>query len=282
MPAKKATTFFVNSDQKHNDDISLHREWIRLGIALTSGPDKFRVDLNEPKRGDTLLLYVNRVGVVAAGRLLDDEAQIVSPGRVSLNETIEYHRKVDWCFDISENPLSYQEIMRVRGSNPSSTIAALRTGEEEIIAMVAALAEQRDLKRIQYEYDGRPTEALAIMQARLGQGKFREDLLALWDGQCAVTACGVGAVLRASHVKPWAASSHEERLDPDNGLLLVATLDALFDRGLISFTAEGEMLCSPALSIEERARMHLPASLRKPLNERQKSYLQTHRERFAF
>ncbi|WP_245431366.1 HNH endonuclease signature motif containing protein, partial [Rhodoplanes roseus] len=42
-----------------------------------------------------------------------------------------------------------------------------------------------------------------------------------------MTGCEVEDVLRASHIKPWRDASDQERLDPRNGLLLSATLDAL-------------------------------------------------------
>ncbi|MGO7165362.1 HNH endonuclease, partial [Rhizobium johnstonii] len=64
-------------------------------------------------------------------------------------------------------------------------------------------------------------------------------MLAQWHGRCAVTSCNLPAVLRASHIVPWREASNAERLDPENGLPLVATLDALFDVGLISFDDQG-------------------------------------------
>jgi predicted restriction endonuclease len=39
-------------------------------------------------------------------------------------------------------------------------------------------------------------------------------------------------------------SNEQERLDVNNGLLLVATLDALFDRELVSFKDRGEVIIS--------------------------------------
>ncbi|WP_408734460.1 HNH endonuclease [Paraburkholderia bannensis] len=43
-------------------------------------------------------------------------------------------------------------------------------------------------------------------------------------------------LLVASHIKPWSrCESAEEGLDAANGLLLVPTLDKLFDRGFIAF-----------------------------------------------
>lgn len=60
-------------------------------------------------------------------------------------------------------------------------------------------------------------------------------------------------VLRASHAKPWRHCSDSERLDPDNGLPLVATLDALFDAGLITFDAGGCMEISTHLDENQQA-----------------------------
>jgi hypothetical protein len=47
-------------------------------------------------------------------------------------------------------------------------------------------------------------------------------------------------------------STDQQRLDPYNGLPLVASLDALIDAGLISFESSGEMIVSLQLSSEER------------------------------
>jgi putative restriction endonuclease len=92
----------------------------------------------------------------------------------------------------------------------------------------------------------------AIIQARVGQGIFREKLVTRWKG-CAVTGCTLLSVLRASHIKPWAESTNEERLDEFNGLLLTANLDALFDKGLISFLDDGTMIKSDELGSSDIA-----------------------------
>lgn len=81
------------------------------------------------------------------------------------------------------------------------------------------------------------TEREVLVKARLGQGKFRADLVATWrKGEvCALTGLAVPEMLNASHIKPWRESSNEELLDPMNGLLLAAHADKLFDRFLMSF-----------------------------------------------
>lgn len=110
------------------------------------------------------------------------------------------------------------------------------------------------------------TDRQALVKARVGQGFFRDQVLRLWSYQCAVTGCGIQEALRASHIKPWSESTDEERLDPYNGLPLLATLDALFDKHLIGFNPQGKMLISSELSKQERELL-LPSKrrlLRKP------------------
>ncbi|NPT68582.1 hypothetical protein GS910_30760 [Paraburkholderia sp. RL16-012-BIC-B] len=81
------------------------------------------------------------------------------------------------------------------------------------------------------------TERDQLVKARIGQGRFRADVIAKWGrGEvCALTGAAIPEMLVASHIKPWRKSSNKERLDPINGLLLVANVDRLFDRNLISF-----------------------------------------------
>lgn len=81
-----------------------------------------------------------------------------------------------------------------------------------------------DVTRIE-ESDIPSTEKVALINARLGQGKFRKHLDMFWNESCAVTGCKIREVLRASHIKPWRECANKERLDPDNGLLLCAHLD---------------------------------------------------------
>ena len=90
------------------------------------------------------------------------------------------------------------------------------------------------------------TTAKTEIETRLGQGKYRKDLIALWR-KCAVTKFDRVDLLIASHIKPWSQSTDSERIYPFNGLLLSPTLDKLFDRGYISFTADGSLIISPLL-----------------------------------
>ena len=105
------------------------------------------------------------------------------------------------------------------------------------------------------------TEREALMQARIGQGPFRFELLKYW-GSCAVSGVAEPAALRASHIKPWRDASNAERLDPYNGLLLAAHLDALFDAGLLTFESDGKMQISPLLAAEDMQILGISQSMR--------------------
>ncbi|RMG29911.1 MAG: HNH endonuclease, partial [Bacteroidetes bacterium] len=85
--------------------------------------------------------------------------------------------------------------------------------------------------------------------------------------------------IRASHIKPWKDANDKERLDPYNGLPLIASLDALFDAGLISFKSSGEMITSSSLSESEKEIFGLhELFLTMQPHEKTISYLAYHRE----
>ncbi|MBT1070701.1 HNH endonuclease [Pelotalea chapellei] len=123
------------------------------------------------------------------------------------------------------------------------------------------------------------TEVERLVKQRVGQDIFREALLDYWAGACAVTRIDLPEVLRASHAKPWAdCDSDEERLDVFNGFLLSANLDALFDRGLISFDVTGKMIFSPKLSPPHLSNLQLEDGLSlRWLTPEHEPYLAWHR-----
>jgi len=118
-----------------------------------------------------------------------------------------------------------------------------------------------------------------MINARLGQGQFRADVLKMWKGGCAVTGVGMLDAIRASHIKPWRSSNNQERLDANNGLPLLATLDALFDVGLISFSSDGEMLVSSFINASDREALGLKHEcLRETPSAEVSNFLEFHRE----
>lgn len=277
------TSYFVNSDAVSNGKQSYHSEWIDRGIGVTSGGSEYREQIDSMPKGSTIFLHGMGLGIVAAGTVLDDHSASVRHGlgTVSPREEEEFHRQVAWFADLRKNPVPYKEVIRVWGTNPRRAVHPIVNNGIALLDLIRAYSEQADIDVVRVRLSGGPTQVDALVQARRGQGQYRKDMLKLWEGRCAVTDCGVAAVLRASHALPWCLSTDQQRLDGNNGVLLTATLDALFDRGLVGFADDGSMICSPRLKQLDRKLLNLPAPLRKQLNFAQKEYLRDHRQVFG-
>lgn len=127
----------------------------------------------------------------------------------------------------------------------------------------------------------RTTEAERLVVQRVGQNLFREGLLDLWEGQCAVTGLAIPELLRASHIKPWAdCETDAERLDVYNGLLLAPHLDAAFDKGFITVQDDGAIVVGDNLHAGARVILGLDQPLRvHGLTDSHRAYLPWHRGR---
>lgn len=117
------------------------------------------------------------------------------------------------------------------------------------------------------------TDRLSQVKVRLGQNRFRKGLLEKWGG-CSITQYKNCVLLIASHIKPWKVSSPLERVDPENGLLLLPHLDKLFDRGFISFNEDGYILISKKLNQPEV--FNLSDSMRINLSPACRAYMDFH------
>jgi hypothetical protein len=123
------------------------------------------------------------------------------------------------------------------------------------------------------------TDRLALIRARLGQGRFKENVSRI-EICCRLTRVSNPVHLIASHIKPWRESSNEERLAAGNGLLLTPSIDHLFDRGFISFEDTGQTLISPVADPDSLRRMGV--NVESPprvggFNSDQRYFLQHHR-----
>jgi hypothetical protein len=106
------------------------------------------------------------------------------------------------------------------------------------------------------------SERDAIVKARVGQSKFRDQLLQRWGDACSVTALKNKNVLLASHIVPWSrCATTNERWDVNNGLLLTPGLDKAFELGYIGFEHDGpnrgRILVSPKANWDTRSKLGL-------------------------
>lgn len=116
-------------------------------------------------------------------------------------------------------------------------------------------------------------------RARVGQGKYREELLNQCPF-CPITMVSDDRLLIASHIKPWAKSNDIEKIDPYNGFMLTPTFDYLFDKGFMSFTNDKKTILSPFLSKITYSKIGISDNKFFPFLpiEGREKYLEYHRE----
>lgn len=122
-----------------------------------------------------------------------------------------------------------------------------------------------------------------IRRARKGQGIYRDKMLQECPF-CPITMINDERLLIASHIKPWAVSSDDEKLDPKNGFILSPLYDKLFDRGLMTFTEDRRIILSNWLSPKNKERLGVKDGQfiqMLPLDDARQSYMQFHRK-FVF
>lgn len=118
----------------------------------------------------------------------------------------------------------------------------------------------------------------------VAQELFREVMLRTYRSRCAVCAFPIVDALDAAHLKPWSACNRRERLEPANGLLLCRNHHALFDAGLFTVAADGQVRVNrarpraDAISELDGIMLSHPAS---PSNGPGTEYLRWHRKHIA-
>jgi hypothetical protein len=194
--------------------------------------------------------------------------------------------KDSWVFVMRENlarALDKVQIAPYRELDAEALEILRRTyGDDGEITEVNIADPLAEIAEVEEELSALPeTERETVILARIGQGLFRERLIEGWDGKCAVTGCSFLPALVASHIKPWVAATNQERLDPLNGLLLVGTLDRLFDGGFITFADDGRISISPLVPKTEYSLLRISEdmSLRR-VPEGSQPFLAVHREHF--
>ena len=128
-------------------------------------------------------------------------------------------------------------------------------------------------------FNGQEKEQLT--KVRVGQGSFRKLLIEQRGCTCQLCDVNLPEVLRASHIQSWSTSSAEERMDLQNGLLLCANHDALFDRHMISFDIDtNQLLISESIPEDQIEELKLDHPKAISLDDRMKAYMKKHLELF--
>ena len=152
---------------------------------------------------------------------------------------------------------------------------------DDLVSQVTA--NDNDANIAQVSLEGRTdigaTTKEQLVKSRRGQGVFRANVR-LNEKVCRVTNTSNPKHLMASHIKPWKDSTDQEKLSGFNGLMLAPHVDHLFDKGLISFSNDGDLLVSSKLNIALLQQWGIKFPLNVgPFSDSQCIFLEYHRTR---
>ncbi|RUO23923.1 restriction endonuclease [Aliidiomarina minuta] len=244
----------------------------RLGLALSENLDTReegfkRWALAIGKSEKTVSNYSNALKGSISNWLSD--AGLLNRNLLTISDYFELTR-------IAKNAVNEPQFTNYNTRGNGMYSAALNLYRQYLDELTDASIEQ-DVQSIEQDAELKDTQKKVLVQARRGQGKFRERVISQWK-KCAVTGYDNISLLLASHIKPWAVSDNGERLDPYNGLLLSPNLDKAFDLNYVSFSDKGRILISDQLG--EYATLGIDKDMKVPLLEQHQDYMAYHREIF--
>lgn len=236
---------------------------------LNSEPEFFKfLTFNEKITKNTRTNYISWLRFLSQNHTIDNNLSIEKIDDII---SIEEKRKKGRNFYTKDKDLS---------NFKSSLRKYLKFLNEDFYKTQKQLVLDEELK-IKANTNIEVTEKENIVLSRVGQGKFRENLIKYWQG-CSITNFEKTPLLIASHIKPWKESDNNERLDYFNGLLLLPNFDKLFDRGYINFDATGKIIISKFLNENDINILNLDSQIRlRSLAKSHIDYLDYHRE-FCF
>lgn len=132
--------WFYNTDAKAFNGQTAAQKLLKRGFAVTGGPERFGKLLGKLSQGDTLLMYENKVGVLAVGTVREewDGQTHINSWYYPKGEPHEYRIKVDWYMDFTSYPIDYPTLRERIGYIPRG---ALRKDVNQHSAIEALIAD---------------------------------------------------------------------------------------------------------------------------------------------
>lgn len=133
-----------------------------------------------------------------------------------------------------------------------------------------------------YGFDGTITHEIVSRCSEV-QRIFRNNLISKYGMKCAICDKDIEAVLIASHIKPASNCNVVDKADCENGILLCAIHDKLFDRYLITFDSETGVLVYKDILKDKLEEYQLYEGLKLPneyMTEDRKKFLKLHNNKF--
>lgn len=229
-------------------------------------------------------LWISRMNTI---RNLPEFIEFTVHSQDHLNGDRGYVNSSDYGYqlirEISLPLVSYISIMQLEESNGSQIYYW------KLFADFDAISDKRAALVYTYGKKGKYIEIpkiketskqVEIRNARIGQGQYINKLLEECPF-CPITMISDERLLIASHIKPWAVASDNEKIDPKNGFILSPLFDRLFDRGFMTFTDDRKIVLSNWISPLNKRRLGVTDGQLVqllPLDEQRKIYLKFHRE----
>lgn len=172
-------------------------------------------------------------------------------------------------------------------SNQESEISKTINAEMQSLLSDALESEAEWIDQTYSDLGTLGQDVSAVVKRRLGQGYFRKRLEAQFGVECCLSGIRIRDLLIGSHIIPWASldSNKEKRVDPNNGLLLSVSWDALFDKGLVSFGSDGRPLFKASVDDETLRALGVAKDATLPkswLSPQRLENLSWHRKHFGF
>jgi putative restriction endonuclease len=254
-------------------------------------------NMNKVQVGDVVFSYVKR-NIVAISVATTEAYDSERPREFKIQDPWKNNgRKIDAQYNDLDNPISIDKIKNDFLKLLPSKYSPLQSGGtgnegylfhlppnaarflmQEAENIIPSLPEKSIEKSIN-ESKIPPTEKDALIKSRVGQGKFRKDLLKYWGSKCSVTGFLNTNFLTASHIKPWRDGNNVERLDQYNGFLLSPSYNTAFDQGYISFNDSGQIILSRELNMDAALIIGIKDNaVIKDLDSKHQFYLEYHRD----
>jgi putative restriction endonuclease len=297
--------YWVNIGETYQSVVDQRFLWAPMSSVLPTGREVTRVhwhNVSEVKAGDVIFCYYEQ-RICFLARATADSHQSVRPNDSSFNAWDRRGFQVDVEIIDLDKTVSRDEISAefIRRFNHRTSPSIFKRNAEVNLIYMAHLPVDAGLFLLEAVGQFKLAESYfiesgsstgkkipkttreALVAARIGQGKFRSDLIDRWDGMCALTGLKTVDILIASHIHAWALCDNMARLDPDNGLLLAPHIDRLFDLGIISFSDKGQLQIKDSLGLGDRHVLGLDRFTRlRKINPGNVTYLEKHRSRFDF
>ena len=256
--------YFYNTDADWIIGPPLFSILIDRGFAAVGGdPQRIGEQFRQLKQDDVLMMYENKVGVVAVGRVREawDGIQHTQLWYYTPDETaefaagaFEYRIKVEWFRDLSNDPITPKLILQSLGFTPRKSIGYYPNNQAKIEKMLGELLITP--LQMPTTIDLSSTERIKTTTYRILRDTFMASYIKdLHEYRCQVC----GKTIELSNGKRYAEAHHIRPLGiPHNGpdvkgniLCLCPNHHVELDYGVLPITVS-ELICTKGHEIDPK------------------------------